>query len=77
MHLRQIISNMLTTVTPQDQQGWRPHVTVQNKVAGKTARALFDELGAAFEERAGSVEALLLWEYRGGPWAFIRRLAFE
>ena len=27
-------------LTPQDRQGWRPHVTIQNKVAPDAARAL-------------------------------------
>lgn len=55
-------------LTPQDRQGHRPHVTIQNKVAPEAARALFERLDADWEPFSGSGEALLLWRYRGGPW---------
>ncbi len=35
-------------LTPQDQAGWRAHVTIQNKVALEVARALLSELQAGF-----------------------------
>ncbi len=37
---------------PQDQAPWRPHVTIQNKVAPKAAKALQRQLRATFEPRA-------------------------
>jgi hypothetical protein len=52
----------------QDSQGFKAHITVQNKVAPKQARALYEELSAAFtpfEVRGGG---LSLWRYVGGPW---------
>jgi len=52
----------------QDRQGFRPHVTVQNKVDPAVARALLEELRAGFLPWDGQGEALLLWRYRGGPW---------
>ena len=55
-------------LSPQDKQGWRPHATVQNKVAPERARALRAELAAALPVREGRAEGLLLWRYRGGPW---------
>ncbi len=55
-------------LSPQDRQGWRPHATVQNKVAAERARALHAELSAALPPREGRAEGLLLWRYRGGPW---------
>lgn len=55
-------------LTPQDRQGHRPHVTIQNKVAPQEARALFERLDANWEPFSGRGEALLLWRYRGGPW---------
>ncbi len=55
-------------LSPQDKQGWRPHATVQNKVAAERARALHAELSAALPPREGRAEGLLLWRYRGGPW---------
>ncbi len=38
-------------LTPQDAAGWRPHVTVQNKVPSSVARALLAELSANFTPR--------------------------
>jgi 2'-5' RNA ligase len=53
---------------PQDRQGFRPHVTVQNKVEPAAARALLAELEAGFAPWEGQGVSLLLWHYRGGPW---------
>ncbi|PDT85750.1 hypothetical protein CO669_31210 [Bradyrhizobium sp. Y36] len=61
----------------QDSQGWRPHVTIQNKVAAAAARGLYDELHAEFVPRAGAVGGLLVWEYLNGPWRQDRRLPFD
>jgi len=61
----------------QDSQGWRPHVTIQNKVAADVARRLHQQLAADFEPRAGAATALLVWEYLNGPWKPIDRLPFQ
>jgi len=63
-------------LTPQDRQGWRPHATVQNKVAPERARALHAELAAVLAAREGRAEGLLLWRYRGGPWEEAGRFGF-
>lgn len=55
-------------LTPQDAQGYRPHVTIQNKVAPDEARALLETLRAGFQSFDGTATGLLLWRYRGGPW---------
>ena len=55
-------------LTPQDRAGWRPHVTVQNKVAPSQARALLDALTRDFAPRTVQISALATWWYRGGPW---------
>jgi 2'-5' RNA ligase len=55
-------------LTPQDQQGFRPHITVQNKVNPATANALYEELSAAFEPFTATGTGLSLWEYHNGPW---------
>lgn len=62
-------------LTAQDRQGWRPHVTVQNKVAPGTARALHADLEADFTPFRFTAPGLLLWRYLGGPWA--RRATFS
>jgi 2'-5' RNA ligase superfamily len=63
-------------LSPQDRQGWRPHATVQNKVAAERARALHAELAAGLPVWEGRAEGLLLWRYRGGPWEPAGRFAF-
>lgn len=55
-------------LTRQDQQGFRPHVTVQNKVSSETARALETKLSADFVPWSFTVTRLCLWRYDGGPW---------
>jgi len=55
-------------LTPQDRQGFRPHVTVQNKASPETARALHANLQAAFTPFTVRAEGLDLWRYLGGPW---------
>ena len=60
----------------QDRGPFRPHVTVQNKVAPAQARALHAELSAGFAPFAATGVALLLWRYRGGPWEPVRAHPF-
>ena len=63
-------------LTAQDQQGFRPHVTIQNKVTAASARALLDALQADFKPRDGQGIGLQVWRYLGGPWALHERLEF-
>lgn len=63
-------------LTAQDQQGFRPHVTVQNKVEPSVARALEARLLAAPLPPPFALEGLELWRYRGGPWDAIRFFPF-
>ena len=53
---------------PQDRQGFRPHVTIQNKARPDEAKALFARLEAGFEPFGADAVGLLLWRYRDGPW---------
>lgn len=55
-------------LTPQDQAGWRPHVTIQNKVTPQAAKALLAELYRSFIPRPLAIAGLAAWFYRGGPW---------
>jgi hypothetical protein len=64
-------------LSAQDQAGWRPHVTIQNKVEPRVARALHDELAREFTPRPLAIAALALHEYRGGPWAPLGRWPFR
>jgi 2'-5' RNA ligase len=52
----------------QDSGGWRPHVTIQNKVAPKVARALLASLERDFAQRPLAISGLGLHRYLGGPW---------
>lgn len=53
---------------PQDQAPWRPHVTIQNKVGPRIARALQQQLAATFQPRPLAIRALASWRYLDGPW---------
>jgi hypothetical protein len=64
-------------LTPQDSAPWRPHVTIQNKVEPKEARALQQRLRATFSPRPLSIRGLAAWHYRGGPWEPIRTYVFR
>lgn len=64
-------------LTPQDQAGWRPHVTVQNKVERDQAKALQQALRTGFEPRPLTIRGLAAWHYDGGPWTFIRDWSFR
>ena len=52
----------------QDTGGWRPHITIQNKVAPREARELQAELEAGFRPRPLAISGLGLHRYAGGPW---------
>jgi len=52
----------------QDNGGWRPHVTIQNKVPPKVARALIVSLEREFAPRPLTISGLGLHRYLGGPW---------
>jgi hypothetical protein len=62
---------------PQDQAAWRPHVTIQNKVAPKQAKALQERLRASFLPRPLAIRGLAAWRYLGGPWESIRERPFR
>jgi hypothetical protein len=55
-------------LSAQDAGGWRPHVTIQNKVAPKEARALKERLESGFKPRQLPIHGLGLHRYLGGPW---------
>ena len=64
-------------VGAQDDRGWRPHITIQNKVAPKTARALKDSLERGFSPRPLGIRALGLHRYLGGPWEPLANYPFR
>ena len=63
-------------LSPQDAQGFRPHVTVQNKVEPIRARALYDQLGDGFQPFDLQGIGVLVWRYLGGPWRLEAEVGF-
>ena len=63
-------------LTPQDAGGWRPHVTIQNKVQPNVAKLLLAELQRGFTPRDVEIVGLAAWWYRGGPWESLSRHMF-
>ncbi len=64
-------------LTPQDQAPWRAHVTIQNKVEPKEAKALQQQMLARFAPRPLAVRGLALWRYLGGPWEPVKSWTFR
>ena len=65
---RELATDFHGLLSAQDSGGWRPHVTIQNKVASKEARALMTRLDAEFRPRPLAISGLGLYRYLGGPW---------
>ncbi len=55
-------------LTAQDRQKFKPHITLQNKVAPVEARQLFEELQSTWKLKTGNAVGLQLWQYLNGPW---------
>lgn len=64
-------------LVPQDRRGFRPHVTIQNKVSPDAAKALHAELSAGFRPFPFDVCGAALWWYRRGPWEPLREVRFR
>lgn len=62
---------------PQDRQGWRPHVTIQNKAAPAAANALYSEIARNWQSRPLAIMGLAAWWYRDGPWELASRHRFR
>jgi hypothetical protein len=61
----------------QDARGWRPHVTIQNKVAPRVARELARSLERGFAPRPLAISGLGLHRYLGGPWETLATYKFR
>lgn len=64
-------------LTGQDRQGFRAHVTVQNKVSKDTALACRAVIEAEFTPFEARAEGIQLWSYEGGPWGTMGAVGFE
>jgi len=72
-----LASHLHGLLTAQDSAGWRPHVTIQNKVPPKEARALLASLERDFRPRPLGIAGLGLHRYLGGPWQRIELYPFR
>lgn len=73
----QIAKPLLGQLIPQDLQGYRPHITVQNKVSPEDAQALLKALKATFRPITITGHGLDLWHYLGGPWRHHSHYPFQ
>ena len=64
-------------LTQQDSHGWRPHITIQNKVTAVEARALGEMLERSFTPRPLRLTGLAYDHYAGGSWLPGRRYPFR
>jgi 2'-5' RNA ligase superfamily protein len=64
-------------LSAQDSGGWRPHITIQNKVSAKEARALMIEIEQGFCPRPLEIRGLGLHRYVDGPWERLAIYAFR
>ena len=55
-------------LTSQDVGRWTPHVTIQNKVEPRVARALLGALRDHFEPRSLTIRGVELVRYVEGEW---------
>jgi hypothetical protein len=62
---------------PQDRQRLWAHITVQNKVSSDLARSLKAELTEQFKPFTAKGVGLSLYEYKNGPWDFVRTFDFN
>lgn len=64
----ELASDLHGLLGAQDSSGWRPHVTIQNKVSPKVAREVVRSLEQEFQPRPLRIAGLGLHRYLGGPW---------
>jgi hypothetical protein len=74
---RELAQSFHGLLSAQDSVGWRPHITIQNKVAPKFARALKAQLERDFRPRSLAISGLGLHRYLGGPWENLASYAFR
>ena len=74
---RELSEGLHGLLSAQDSGGWRPHVTIQNKVAPKMARELRSSLERNFTRRPLTISGLGLHAYREGPWETLATYPFR
>ena len=74
---RQIGDHFHGSLSAQDGQGWRPHITIQNKAEPSVAKALLRHLEMTFQPRPLQIRGLSLFRYLGGPWESLGEWSFR
>ena len=74
---QQLAEHFHGLLSGQDAGGWRPHVTIQNKVSPRTGRALIAALSENFRPRPLAISGLGLHRYLGGPWEKLAVYSFR
>ena len=74
---RELAEDFHGLLSASDAGEWRPHVTIQNKVAVREARALLAGLAADFRPRPLAISGLGLHRYRDGPWERLAIYSFR
>src|ERR1700740_2365688 len=74
---RELAEDLHGLLGAQDSGGWRPHITIQNKVSPKEARALKARLERDFKRRPLAISSLGLYRYLGSPWEKLAIYAFR
>jgi hypothetical protein len=64
-------------LTAQDSAGWSAHITIQNKVLPRDAKALMMTISDRYDHRPIHLPALGLHRYLGGPWERLRTFPFR
>ncbi|WP_374950674.1 2'-5' RNA ligase family protein [Mucilaginibacter sp.] len=74
---RQLQTQWQHYLIPQDKQRLWPHITIQNKVTPAENRASLQQLTPEFKPFEITGTGIGIWEYKGGPWEFIRDWDFK
>lgn len=73
----ELVDELHGLLNAQDAGGWRPHITIQNKVAPKAGRALKTSLERDFRPRPLAIGGLGLYRYLNGPWERLGAYSFR
>jgi 2'-5' RNA ligase len=74
---RALAKTFKAALTGQDREAFRPHVTIQNKVAEHAASALFDHLAQTLPPFEATAEGFQLWRYGGDRWTPVAAVPFQ
>ena len=72
-----LVAEFRGLLSAQDQGRWTPHVTIQNKVEPRVARALLRSLREGFEPRPLVISGLQMVRCVDGGWEPIARWRFR